>query len=190
MEHVSKSWWAFVARQDVDHLPDRKAALALETRLITKYRPPFNTQQNPGCGALKAEYLRWRSTPTWNASFRDLCDAVDRRLPLYRLSTTNADGNAVFASHPVHFPIAQRLSLGDGEVRLHGKRKYGRAISLDLIGPTAHVTFTGRPLIEKFEIATAFAKIRFLGNNEFQSARISGVTADDGSFYVATKKEG
>lgn len=60
-EHYStKSWWRHVVRQDVEHLPSREAALRRELSLIAEFRPPFNTQHNPGSEELREAYLRVR----------------------------------------------------------------------------------------------------------------------------------
>lgn len=61
-EHYStKSWWPYVTRQEVQHLPSRPAALGRERALIHRYRPPFNTQHNPGSSELREAYLAMRS---------------------------------------------------------------------------------------------------------------------------------
>ena len=60
-EHYStKSWWPYVVRQEVDHLPTRPAALARERELIAHFRPPFNTQHNHDSAALRAAYVAMR----------------------------------------------------------------------------------------------------------------------------------
>lgn len=60
-EHnADKMWWPFVARQTVEHYHARGEALLREGELIRAYRPPFNTQQNPGYLQTRAAYLLMR----------------------------------------------------------------------------------------------------------------------------------
>lgn len=57
-EHNSaKEWWPFVARQEVEHYPNRKHAAGRERGLIRRYRPPFNKQHNPDHEITRAAYL-------------------------------------------------------------------------------------------------------------------------------------
>jgi len=51
-----KSWWPYVARQDIEHYPSRDEALARERFLISTFRPPFNSQHNPEAEHARAAY--------------------------------------------------------------------------------------------------------------------------------------
>ena len=53
----SKDWWKFVKRQEVEHYPSRREAMSRERGLITRFRPPFNTQHNPDHEAVREAYL-------------------------------------------------------------------------------------------------------------------------------------
>ncbi len=56
-EHNSdKEWWPIVKHQMVEHYPTRAAALARESFLIGRYRPPFNKAQNPTAKASRRAY--------------------------------------------------------------------------------------------------------------------------------------
>lgn len=57
----TKTWWKYVARQEVEHHPSRPAAEDRERYLIQRHRPPFNTVHNPDHKASKASYLKSRS---------------------------------------------------------------------------------------------------------------------------------
>lgn len=58
LEHNSdKEWWPFVARQEVDHYPNRVEAEVQERGLIRRYRPPFNKQHNPEHAEMRELYL-------------------------------------------------------------------------------------------------------------------------------------
>lgn len=84
-EHdMTKSWWSFVVRQEVEHYPHRQAALEREKHLIRKYRPPFNTQHNPDWEITRAIYeasagVKITVIP---ADARKLLVAVHHKLPL------------------------------------------------------------------------------------------------------------
>src|SRR6267154_2018176 len=52
-----KDWWPLVASQAIDHFQTREEAIGGESALIAKFRPPFNTQQNPEHQTIKAAYL-------------------------------------------------------------------------------------------------------------------------------------
>lgn len=57
-EHNStKEWWPYVARQEVEHYPNRRHAAERERGLIRRFRPPFNKQHNPDHEATRAAYL-------------------------------------------------------------------------------------------------------------------------------------
>jgi hypothetical protein len=66
----SRPWWSYVTRQEVDHLPDRPAALARERELIERYWPPFNTQHNPHAATIRDEYERHGARPAAAESVR------------------------------------------------------------------------------------------------------------------------
>lgn len=52
-------WWTFVARQEVEHVPNRVVALRREQELIRQFRPPFNTAHNPDGAQLREAYLAY-----------------------------------------------------------------------------------------------------------------------------------
>ncbi len=56
----SQPWWKYVARQDVQHFPDRATALTAEKSVIRSHRPPFNKQHNPDKGELATAYIALR----------------------------------------------------------------------------------------------------------------------------------
>jgi predicted GIY-YIG superfamily endonuclease len=52
-----KTWWPFVARQEVDHFSSVDEAKKREVELIRHYRPPFNKQHNPDSASLSESYM-------------------------------------------------------------------------------------------------------------------------------------
>lgn len=62
LQHSDRaSWWPYVARQMVDHYPDRQTAVDRERELIRLHEPPFNVQHNPNHLMAKQVYLIWRT---------------------------------------------------------------------------------------------------------------------------------
>lgn len=63
-QHASdKTWWPFVARQEVDHYETVDEAKKHEVQLIRHYRPPFNKQHNPDSESLAESYLQMAAMP-------------------------------------------------------------------------------------------------------------------------------
>jgi predicted GIY-YIG superfamily endonuclease len=63
-QHASdKTWWPFVARQEVDHYETVDEAKKQEVQLIRHYRPPFNKQHNPDSDSMAESYLRMAVMP-------------------------------------------------------------------------------------------------------------------------------
>ena len=83
-EHnMSKAWWPFVLHQDVTHYQTRGEALDAERAAIRRFRPPFNTQHNPGHELTRAAYMAMRevgvSPP---AMVQHAIPGAKKRLPL------------------------------------------------------------------------------------------------------------
>ncbi len=76
-----KDWWPLVDQQMVEHYPTREKALARETYLIGRYRPPFNTAQNPSAKNSRRAYEDGISTLREMTPARRL-KTVQGRVPL------------------------------------------------------------------------------------------------------------
>jgi len=88
-------WWTHVARQEVEHHPDRPAAAAREKELIRQYRPPFNKQHNIGWQDLRAAYVAWAGAS--ETSPTSPLDAYRRAGRLIPLEVHDFDGNTLVA---------------------------------------------------------------------------------------------
>lgn len=132
-EHGSHAeWWPYVARQEVDHLPTRLAALALEKALIREYRPPFNKQHNPGYGATKAAYLAFAAAEPNNESFSDQYQRLGKQVPL---SLLDSDGiTARYIASPGHLTVTETVTFVAGRTVFANNRPVGRIASVDLRG--------------------------------------------------------
>jgi hypothetical protein len=134
-------WWQFVARQEIEHLPDRASALALEKALIQEHRPPFNRQHNPGHEDMRGVYLLLMSTPEAGAAARELFEGLPRgarkRGPRWlALNGPHRYGDgAVFLTLPEHEALAPVLTMPIKGVPVF-EQKTGF--------PTAQVTSMGR----------------------------------------------
>lgn len=76
-----KEWWPYVARQEVEHLPSRVAALDRERALIQRHAPPFNVQHNSHHEAMRETYLAVRQiSPTAEPSPKTLGNRIPLRV--------------------------------------------------------------------------------------------------------------
>lgn len=156
----SKDWWPLVARQEVEHFPDRNGARRLESHLIRTLRPPFNKQENTSHADALGTYLAMRERLSEiNAQDPvDLARSVERCLPLHPI-----DGG--FAFDLAHTPIVSRLEMPEGSMRItaDGGRwsVAGKALSLERSGPFTFIRanvrpeYAGEPGVARFKIVTA-----------------------------------
>lgn len=114
LEHYAKAeWWQYVVRQDVEHLPSRSAALALEKQLILAHRPPFNKQHNAFHVEMRDIYLAFAAGLHGGADepFLDQYQRLGKRIPLRVVEPRNPEtGVVVLATLPFHAPVAQTIN--------------------------------------------------------------------------------
>lgn len=140
VEHTkSKTWWTYVARQDVEHYTTRDEALTREAALVLAERPPFNTQHNPSHKMDRALYIGARvkmaDQPT---DLAELWRRQNKTLPL-----TFLPGQG-FLTQPEHMAISSRLQT-DGAVRvINGSVVVGRVRELTRRGPFLFLEATVR----------------------------------------------
>lgn len=110
LEHYAKSeWWEFVARQDVEHFPDRPSALHEERSLIQRHHPPFNRQHNPSYSDMRSIYLAFAGDlpdPTMNAR-----QVFERARGSLALVVTSAHRYITFRTLPSDQTLAPTLCL-------------------------------------------------------------------------------
>lgn len=125
----SKQWWKYVARQEVDHYPDRRTALIRERDLIRRHRPPFNTQHNIDAAGVRAAYIAYASAGA-NMTPPPLADDA-RRMPL---EPVERDGNRlILATLPEHAGFASKIRpvvFNQVPCRV-GDRQVGHVIQVD-----------------------------------------------------------
>lgn len=127
-EHSSKPWWPYVTRQDVEHFDSRPAAEARERELIRQFRPPFNTQHNPGAQLTREAYLAWANADTDEHEPGKIYSRLRRRIAVSTLS--QEPGRLVLITRPEHYPITARLVLpSDKRVFIWGQ--LGRVLSVE-----------------------------------------------------------
>jgi len=125
-EHnADKLWWQFVTRQEVQHFPDRRAALEAEKTLILQRRPPFNKQHNPGHDELVTEYLKFAHASRGGDSAGKIMQENYGRMPL-EVHSWDPDKNLLLLrSRPEHIRLAVRVSKPEKLWAQHeGKRAY------------------------------------------------------------------
>jgi hypothetical protein len=142
-EHnLSKSWWRYVAHQEVDHFATRRDALDRERDLIETYRPPFNAQHNDEGLAMAAAYDAWRSIDSGKVAreiFKGLGN-MDRALHLSKIGYDSETQIQSFRTRLDMAPLAARLVFIEDPRRLarnaHGGRA-GRVVDMYMQGPLA-----------------------------------------------------
>lgn len=154
-EHnTTKEWWKHVGRQEVEHFPSRKEALARETHLIWAHKPPFNIQQNPHHEAMRNAYENFRSSVVTLGGHSGLLTDIGREIPLVAIEEHEAPNGArvvSLATEPRHAPVAMALEY-DGTIRaLHGTTKVGQLREVRRVGPMAVFDVTLRRGVEVFE---------------------------------------
>jgi hypothetical protein len=151
----SAEWWPYVVRQEVDHLPSRRAALDAERALIERHRPPFNRQHNPDWQSVRALYVALadeiageepRAASVVYAGF-------GRTVPLSLLGRTDA-GDYLLATAPHAARLVPYLTIEDPvPIMLSGARK-GTALAIEQRGLSAVIT-TGSGIVTRVDSIVA-----------------------------------
>jgi predicted GIY-YIG superfamily endonuclease len=146
----TKSWWTFVARQEVEHFPTRGKALVQESRLIQQFRPPFNTQGNPGYLGTRAAYLAFHEAASRYPAGVNEMQALGKILPMRQLSQS-ADGCETILLSTVAVNM-QSVGVKPGSRAVSKHKKYGVVEAAWMHGPFVAVRLTGRmPAVETAE---------------------------------------
>lgn len=134
----SKEWFRFVTRQEIEHHKSRGAALNRENELIRKYRPPFNTQNNPSHEHDREAYYLFRESPSFvrdeflSRSRRPVAKGAAVPLPKtlwFRLRTSAEFLLAADVPLGTTFVTTTKLT-----VKNHARRVVGRLVSVDKYG--------------------------------------------------------
>lgn len=110
-------WWQYVARQEVEHLPDRASALAAEKALIQQHEPPFNRQHNPNHAVGRGLYLLAQMEPARKEAAYARYLMLPKRSPKKsgRWMPLNGPhpycGGLVFVVLPEHNELAEFLTI-------------------------------------------------------------------------------
>lgn len=145
----SKSWWKHVARQEVEHFPDRDTAHAREVALIERYTPPFNTQHNQEHAAMRAAY----ESVTQRAIGSDpleLARSLGKSIPLTILE--RGQNLHILRTHAEHSIIATRMHLREAKQAkvIAGEERIGHIRKVETRGPFALIHVTIRTGYEAF----------------------------------------
>jgi hypothetical protein len=130
LQHNGKAeWWPFVARQEVEHHPDRPTAAKREKQLIRQFHPPFNKQHNPDSENLRASYYAFAASGPNQANPLDLYKRLGKRLPL---DVMVLEPHALALRTRIeHAPLAEVLRLDSTYgVSVRGNRSFGRVTEL------------------------------------------------------------
>lgn len=173
IEHnKSKVWWKYVARQGVQHFPNRATALRVERQLIEQHRPPFNIQHNYGYAQVRAEYEEfqrgWASDPS-------LADVDPRkRLMLTRLSLLDTDRTVAFRTFASQAEFVSRLSLGpfgNIPVSTPGRMHAGNVADMTTAGQVKILHLRMKYPPAEYGIARATVK-RLEGRGDYRIAKV------------------
>jgi hypothetical protein len=145
-EHnADKEWWAFVARQEVEHLDTRPLASERERELIRQFHPPFNKVHNNGWREVREAYLAAHHLlPDRQGEALSLTDAFHAakgRIPLTQVERGQSSTFAAPALYRGLLLVA--ASATSDRVLLRAPRKRGVLTSYDLSGSVPTFTFTG-----------------------------------------------
>lgn len=154
----SKEWWPLVARQEVEHFPDRALAAQREAEVIRTVEPPYNVQGNPRYRERRITYerLRERLLETSVVVPVELAKAVGKRLAL-----TPITGGFTF--DPIYRPVVSRLAGPSAPLKIvtDSGRNVGKALHIEREGPfyvlkaSVRPEFIGMPGVARFKIITA-----------------------------------
>lgn len=133
-----KSWWPYVASQEIEHHACRGDALAREESLIASHEPPFNTQHNPRHAEASASYTAFRSLPSLDMSPIDLMRESGMQIPLI---VVDSAANMLRLATPMKFAtVIPALSVSRAMRCISGTARCGalmesvqRGPSLDLV---------------------------------------------------------
>jgi len=180
VQHNGKAeWWPFVARQEVEHYPDRLAAMAREKALIRHHRPPFNKQHNLDHMATRAAYLAFTSDPVRRESPNGMFHRLRKRLPLELFHHEGTE--LVLRSQLEHAPLAAAIRLEKEVVSVRGCMKYGTVRSFELHGPFALFTCQLRQKRSDIEFESARALLGWAQNVKPQYPWIRQVNVSEAS---------
>ena len=171
-EHdANAEWWRFVARQEVEHLATREAALLREKSLIVERQPPFNRQHNRNHEHLKAAYLACHAAGSAVVDPVELVRQLNKSLPLV-VADVGFEDRFALKTLPEHSSIAHRLDDLAGLLVL-GPRRVGRVVAQQNVGVHCFIMVELRRGQAQLEMgAAAAAPIRFAGGGRFRLAQI------------------
>jgi hypothetical protein len=171
-EHdATAEWWPFVARQEVEHLATREAALQREKLLIIERRPPFNRQHNPDYAEHREAYLAWQLAGGADADPEELVRSLNRNLPLVVMDI-GIEGRFALKTLPEHSAIAQRFDDLTGTLVL-GPKRIGRVVAQQSMGVFAFLLVEHKPKGAPAALGSvAVAPIRRAGDGRFRLAQI------------------
>jgi len=151
-EHNMRAeWWPYAARQEVEHLPTRTAALRREAELIRQFRPPFNKQHNDRSDTARSDYLAL--SQFYDSSPRQVLEQFGRAIPLLPMKP----GTPVYYTPPEFGSVVSLLDIPVG-LQVRTPAKWTVVLSVEDHGPVK-VLRLGRPLPNGM---MAFARVQFV----------------------------
>jgi len=177
----SKPWWPHVVRQEVDHLPDRTAALARERELIERHTPPFNVQHNRAHREMLAAYTAMVTDLAENPDPVEVLRAEGGRLPLHIVSdgTVGRDRLVVFRTAQRHAVVATRMQSAKPLPKVSDPRgiRFGTVLDQVRRGPFLLISTRVRHGVEIEEPVADIRRLTVKGPMAFRLHRIATANA-------------
>jgi hypothetical protein len=164
--NLDKTWWGFVARQEVEHFSSRPDAHRREIELIQEFRPPFNTQHNPMAQEMRAIYLAFRASEP--AGAEEVYESTNGLIPATPCLRGRA-GTPMLRTNAEHAGLALCLTFHKATLDLVGGLKVGQLLGISSEGPFALLSVAVRRGVE---LEGSMLKVNRVGKTEYQVTKI------------------
>lgn len=173
----SRPWWPYVARQEVEHFPDRGLAHVREVELIERHAPPFNVQHNRHHRQMIDAYLAVRATVDHAVDPVELLRASGGRIPLHVVSEEIDDFRLVhFRTEARHISVVARLHHVAGVgLSFNGGIRTGPVVNVQRQGPFAVISARVR---RELVILGAEAQVKRLNVRQSPAFALRRITLD------------
>jgi len=173
----SRPWWQYVARQEVEHFPDRGLAHVREVELIERHAPPFNVQHNRHHRQMIDAYLAVRATTDHPADPDDLLRASGGRIPLHVVGEETAGFRLVhFRTEARYVSVVSRLHhVASVGLSYNGGIRTGPVVAVRQQGPFAVISARVR---HELVILGAEAQVKHLNVKQPPAFALRRITLD------------
>ena len=175
-----RSWWQYVARQEIEHHPTRTDALLREAGLIRRFRPPFNVQHNTYYREMRHAYELYASGNAIAQDPKALLKSLSGKIPLHFFGEDDHNGH-IFRTEAAHVSIGFRLQEFNGAKLINGSgTKIGRVTEICQCGPFVliHTQPHRGGIGVSLDGAPAFGIVKHLNNKKPIGFALRGIRLD------------